>query len=129
MITGIEAQSSLACYWPRQAQYWLNGWREPGAIQTAEQIAKTNKFLDILTELREQAQAGKLDSQSAKRSAIDRLIALHDPNGIRGLARRDCHEAQEARDIVNAIIHDYPERRAVPLKAAIPQGLEPSQFD
>lgn len=128
MITGKEAQMSLASCWPREAQFWLNSLKEPDRPQTPAEVRKSTALIEVLADLREQSEAGRLNERKAIEAAVSRLIGIKSPEAAISV-RRDPEAVAEARSIVYAIIRDNPEKKAVQSRANIPQGLQPSQFE
>lgn len=120
MLSGFEASAGAAVAWPIEARQWQK-WFE-------DQPNKIAGLMQLLDDLRQQAEAGTLDNQDAKAKAIDLLIGLHDPHNLLGLRRMDCEETQAARKIVAGIIRDFKPVQAEPAKRVILEGLYPSEF-
>ncbi|MCD8497927.1 MAG: hypothetical protein LRZ85_07540 [Alphaproteobacteria bacterium] len=131
MLTGFEASMGAAVSWPPEVAYCLNNWKEPDREQTPEEAQKTRAFLDIIYDLREQAEAGVLDTPAAKKKAIDRLTGLNDRSSSLGLGRRDCVDSQVARNLVYALIATVKPKQATPVSSdkAVLTGLLPNEFE
>ncbi|HRQ61757.1 MAG TPA: hypothetical protein PLO23_09660 [Alphaproteobacteria bacterium] len=125
MLSGFEASAGTNTAWPVEARQWLNYWDGQSAADSGKRV----KLLDVLDDLRQQAQCGLLDNRASVENAVSRLVSIHDPNSSLGLGRRDCQEAHDARKIVAAMIRDFkPEVNARPVARVLPAGLEPSDF-
>lgn len=124
MLSGFEASAGTNTAWPIEARQWLNYWDGESQSDAGKRV----KLLQILDDLRQQAEGGALDSRPAIEAAVGHLVSIHDPNSSLGLARRDCQEAHDARKIVAAMIRDFkPVVKDVPVRQ-LASGLQPSDF-